>query len=158
MQLHRAGEDDRDNDERGHNPHPERDPAPPVGGASLHGAQLFGELAGGKVGTVESAGDDRVQPGRHVLRQLADQARQRGRRRRGRQRDADAPVEAIEVRIAGRVDPDPLGGQRRRLRSSLLERVDGRGQPSGDVSVRTRTRSTTRCTRGWRSGSTRRRS
>ena len=46
--------------------------------------------------------------------------------------DPAAAVEPVEVGVAGAVDPDPLGGQRRRLGPRVLERVDGGGDLAHD--------------------------
>ena len=43
----------------------------------------------------------------------------------GRRGPAGTGVQAVEVGVAGVVDPDPFGDQRRRLAPRLLDRVDG---------------------------------
>ena len=91
-----------------------------------------GELAGGQVGALERAGQhglERRPTARGVIRSTRSRARPTRRRR---ERDAEAGVEAVEVGVAARVDPDALGDERRRRGAGLLERVDRGGDLAGD--------------------------
>ena len=78
-----------------------------------------------------------------AARALAGSCRRAGRRAKPRRRRPAGArgrlgVEAVEVRVAARVDPDALGGERRRLGARLLQRVDGGGDLAGDLDRRRR--------------------